>query len=238
MASKVNQHPYEKASPRQWIALTLTYLLMPLVLLVSASDLGWWQGWLYSVLIVAIGVGSRILAEKRHPGIMAERSRLGKDQKEKPWDKILAPLMAIGMTFPLFIVAGLDHRFGWSPEFPIELNILGFALIVLGYTFASWAIIENRFFSSMVRIQMDREHVVCDTGPYKIVRHPGYAGNLLALPGIALALSSAWTIVPGFIAVVITVIRTRLEDRALQEELPGYKDYAGRVRYRLIPGIY
>lgn len=238
MASKVNQHPYEKASPRQWIALTLTYLLMPLVLLISASDLGWWQGWLYSVLIVAIGVGSRILAEKRHPGLMAERSRLGKDQNVKPWDKILAPLMAIGMTFPLFIVAGLDHRFGWSPEFPIELNILGFALIVLGYTFASWAIIENRFFSSMVRIQMDREHVVCDTGPYKIVRHPGYAGNLLALPGIALALSSAWTIVPGIIAVVITVIRTRLEDRALQEELPGYKEYAGRVRYRLIPGIY
>ena len=169
---------------------------------------------------------------------MSERSRLGKDQNVKPWDKILAPLMAIGLTFPLFIVAGLDHRFGWSPEFPIELNILGFALIVLGYTFASWAIIENRFFSSMVRIQMDREHVVCDTGPYKIVRHPGYAGNLLALPGIALALSSAWTIVPGIIAVVITVIRTRLEDRALQEELPGYKEYAGRVRYRLIPGIY
>lgn len=238
MAYQVNQNPYEKANPRQWIALTLTYLLMPLVLLISAFDLGWWQGWLYSALIVAIGVGSRILAEKRHPGLMAERSRLGKDQNVKPWDKILAPLMAIGMTFPLFIVAGLDHRFGWSPEFPIELNILGFALIFLGYSFASWAIIENRFFSSMVRIQMDRKHVVCDSGPYKIVRHPGYAGNLLALPGIALALSSAWTIVPGIIAVVITVIRTRLEDRALQEELPGYKEYADRVRYRLIPGIY
>lgn len=238
MAYQVNQNPYEKANPRQWIALTLTYLLMPLVLLISAFDLGWWQGWLYSALIVAIGVGSRILAEKRHPGLMAERSRLGKDQNVKPWDKILAPLMAIGMTFPLFIVAGLDHRFGWSPEFTIELNILGFALIFLGYSFASWAIIENRFFSSMVRIQMDRKHVVCDSGPYKIVRHPGYAGNLLALPGIALALSSAWTIVPGIIAVVITVIRTRLEDRALQEELPGYKEYADRVRYRLIPGIY
>ena len=85
---------------------------------------------------------------------------------------------------------------------------------------------------------MDRKHVVCDTGPYKIVRHPGYAGNLLALPGIALALSSAWTLVPGIIAIVIAVIRTRLEDRALQEELPGYKEYADQVRYRLIPGIY
>ena len=169
---------------------------------------------------------------------MAERSRLGKDQNVKSWDKILAPLMAIGMTFPLFIVAGLDHRFEWSPEFPIALNILGFALIFVGYSFASWAIIENRFFSSMVRIQMDRKHVVCDTGPYKIVRHPGYAGNLLALPGIAFALSSAWTLVPGIMAIVITVIRTRLEDRALQEELPGYKEYADRVRYRLIPGIY
>jgi protein-S-isoprenylcysteine O-methyltransferase Ste14 len=118
------------------------------------------------------------------------------------------------------------------------MNLLGFFLITFGYAFASWALIENRFFTSLVRIQKDREHVVCDSGPYRIVRHPGYAGNILALPGIVLALGSMWTLIPVVIAIIIAVIRTELEDRTLQEELKGYKEYVQRVRYRLIPGIY
>ncbi len=146
--------------------------------------------------------------------------------------------MAISITFPLFIVAGLDHRLGWSPEFPLWLNIIGFLMIILGYAFATWAIVENRFFSVMMRIQLDRGHVVCDSGPYRVVRHPGYAGNILPLPGIALALSSVWTLIPAFVAFAIIVMRTAKEDRALQEELPGYKEYADRVKYRLIPGLY
>jgi protein-S-isoprenylcysteine O-methyltransferase Ste14 len=90
----------------------------------------------------------------------------------------------------------------------------------------------------MMRIQTDRGHVVCDSGPYRIVRHPGYAGSLLAMPGIVLALGSVWTFIPVGIALVVSVIRTALEDRTLQEELPGYREYASRVRYRLFPGVY
>lgn len=93
-------------------------------------------------------------------------------------------------------------------------------------------------FSSVVRLQTDRGHVVCDSGPYRFVRHPGYAGNILALFGIVLALSSVWTLIPVVVASIIAVIRTILEDQTLQEELSGYRDYARRVRYRLIPGIY
>lgn len=238
MADAFNQTPDEKTSPRNWIAVILFYLLIASVLLVCGGDFGWSEGWLYSVLFVVIGIGSRILAERRHPGIMAERGRLGKDQNVKPWDKILAPLMAIGITLPIFIVAGLDHRFGWSPGFPFWLRLFGFILIIIGYLFATWAIVENRFFSVMMRIQMDRGHIVCDSGPYKVVRHPGYAGNILPLPGIALALGSIWTIIPAIAALVIIVIRTSFEDKALKEELPGYYEYANRVRYRLIPGLY
>jgi protein-S-isoprenylcysteine O-methyltransferase Ste14 len=135
-------------------------------------------------------------------------------------------------------VAGLDHRYDWSPEFSLWLVVNGFILISLGYVFAAWALAENRFFSSVVRIQTDRGHVVCDSGPYRFVRHPGYAGNILALFGIVLALSSLWTLIPAAVALIIAVIRTVLEDQTLQEELPGYRDYARRVRYRLIPGIY
>ena len=233
-----NRKAVQTASPRQWIGLVVVYLFIPLVLLVCGGDFGWWQAWGYFLLIVAAGPGGRIWAERRHPGLMAERQNMEKAQGAKAWDKVLAPLLALSVSFPLVIVAGLDHRFGWSPLFPLGLIVLGFLLISLGYAFAAWALIENRFFSSVMRIQLDRGHVVCDSGPYRIVRHPGYAGNLLALPGIVLALSSMWTLVPAAVALIITVIRTALEDQALQDELPGYRDYARRVRYRLIPGIY
>nr|WP_235789472.1 isoprenylcysteine carboxylmethyltransferase family protein [Ruegeria arenilitoris] len=146
--------------------------------------------------------------------------------------------MALSISYPLVIVAGLDHRYDWSPDFSLWLNIVGFFLIALGYAFAAWAVAENRFFYSVVVVRTDRGHVVCDSGPYHLVRHPGYAGNILALFGIVLALGSVWTLLPVTAALAVSVLRTVLEDRALQEELPGYRDYAGRVPYRLMPGIF
>ncbi|WP_343801122.1 isoprenylcysteine carboxylmethyltransferase family protein [Marinobacterium maritimum] len=190
------------------------------------------------MLILAAGIGGRIWAEQRNPGLISERQNKNNFQKAKAWDKVLAPLMAVSIAFPTVIVAGMDHRFNWSPEFPLWLIVTGFILISLGYAFAAWAVAENRFFSSVVRIQTDRGHVVCDTGPYQFVRHPGYAGNILALFAIVLALGSLWTLIPAAMATIIAVIRTALEDQTLQEELPGYRDYAQRVRYRLIPWIY
>ena len=233
-----DQIPIQTLPPRQWIRLIIVYLLIPLTLLACGGDFGWWQAWIYSLLVIAAGVGGRMWAERRHPGLMAERVKFENASGVKSWDKVLAPLMAISVGFPLVIVAGLDHRYGWSPVFPLWLNILGLVLIGLGYAFAVWALVENRFFSGVVRIQTDRGHVVCDSGPYRIVRHPGYAGNILPLPGIVLALSSVWTLIPAAAALIIAVVRTALEDRALQEELPGYQDYARRVRYRLFPRIY
>jgi protein-S-isoprenylcysteine O-methyltransferase Ste14 len=233
-----NQKATQTASTRQWIRLVMFYLLIPLVLFVCAGDFGWREAWCYSLLIVAAGIGGRILAERRHPGLMAERQSIEKVQSAKAWDKVLAPLMALSVGFPLVIVAGLDHRFGWSPVFPLWTTVIGFILISLGYAISVWALVENRYFSSVVRIQTDRGHAVCDSGPYRIVRHPGYAGNILPLPGIMMALSSMWTLIPAAVALIIAVVRTALEDRTLQEELPGYRDFAQRVRYRLIPGVY
>jgi protein-S-isoprenylcysteine O-methyltransferase Ste14 len=224
--------------PFQWVGLILTYLFIPLLLFICGWDLGWWQAWVYSLLILAAGLGGRIWAERRHPGLLAERQNIEKMGAAKPWDKVLAPLMAVSVGFPLVIVAGLDHRLGWSAVFPPWLNLLGLGLIALGYALAVWAMVENRFFSGVVRIQVERGHAVCDSGPYRIMRHPGYAGNILPLAGVVLAFSSAWTLIPAAAALIITVVRTVLEDRTLQEELPGYREYARRVRYRLIPGIY
>ena len=228
----------QTASPRQWVRLFVVYLLIPLTLLICGGDLGWWEAWLYSLLIVVAGIGGRMWAEQRHPGLLAERQNIENLQNAKAWDKVLAPLMAVSIGYPVVFIAGLDHRYEWSSEFPVWLIVIGFVLISLGYAFAAWALAENRFFSSVVRIQTDRGHVVCDSGPYRFVRHPGYAGNILALFGIVLALNSAWTLIPAAVASMIAVIRTALEDQTLQEELPGYRDYARRVRYRLIPWIY
>ena len=228
----------QRATPREWARLLTVHFSVPLLLFSCGGGIRWWQAWVFSVLFMAAGIGGRIWAEGRHPGLMAERIRSLKAADVKTWDKVLAPLMAVSLSFPLAIVAGLDHRFAWSPVFPTWLNIIGIFLIALGYAFAAWAFAENRFFSSMVRIQTDRDHRVCDSGPYRIVRHPGYAGNLLALPGIVLALGSTWTLIPVGAALVVAVLRTVLEDRTLQEELPGYREYASHVRYRLFPGIY
>jgi protein-S-isoprenylcysteine O-methyltransferase Ste14 len=159
---------------RQWIRLSIVYLFIPVILLVCGGDFGWWQAWIFLVLIFTAGIGARIWGEKRHPGLLAERGKWSSAEGVKTWDKVLSPLMAVSISFPLVIVAGLDHRFNWSGAFPPWVNILGLILISIGYIFAGWAFVENRFFSGMVRIQTDRGHVVCDSGPYRIVRHPGY----------------------------------------------------------------
>ncbi|WP_304543235.1 methyltransferase family protein [Sulfurimonas microaerophilic] len=234
----INQKSVNKFQPSQWLGVSITYLSVPLILLVCGWDLSWWQAWVFLVLIVTAGIVSRVLAEQRHPGILVERSKYFKAQDVKSWDKVLGTLMALSISFPIVIVAGLDHRFTWSSHFPIWVNLLGFILIAFGYAFASWALIENRFFFSLVRILKDGEHKVCNSGPYRIVRHPGYAGNLFALLGIVLALDSLWTLIPVGMAIIIAVIRTELEDKALQEELKGYKEYTQQVHYKLIPGIY
>lgn len=237
-AKRGSEGAVQTVSRRQWISLVAVYLLIPLILLICGGDLGWWQAWLYSLLIVAVGIGGRLWAEQRHPGLTAERQNIENFQNAKIWDKVLAPLMAVSIGYPVVIVAGLDHRYNWSPEFPLWLNAFGFILISLGYVFAAWALAENRFFYSVVLVKTDRGHVVCDSGPYRFVRHPGYVGNIFPLFGIAFALGSVWTLIPVAVASIISVFRTVLEDRTLQEELPGYRDYARRVRYRLIPGIY
>lgn len=238
MSKMVSKEVSQTVSLHQWLRLVLVYLFIPLILFICAGDLGWWQAWVYTLLILSAGIGGRLWAEQRHPGLTAERQNVEHIQDAKAWDKVLAPLMAISISYPMMIVAGLDHHYHWLPEFPLWLSVTGFIMITFGYAFAAWAVAENRFFASVVRIQTERGHVVCDTGPYRFVRHPGYAGNILPLFGIVFALGSVWTLIPAVVATIISVIRTVLEDKTLMEELPGYQDYAQRVRYRLMPGIY
>jgi protein-S-isoprenylcysteine O-methyltransferase Ste14 len=230
--------PTPKINPRTIMGLILFFLFTPLVLFITSGQFDWWMAWLYSILSVALMVGSRVLMARKHPDLVAERASYRDAEGIKEWDKKLVLWVAQIGPLIVLIVAGLDKRFGWSPSLPVWVPLIALLIALLGYIFSIWALVENRFFSSVVRIQTERGHTVCDTGPYKFVRHPGYAGGLVWYLMIPLILGSLWAYIPTIFVMGLTVLRTSLEDKTLQAELPGYADYVQQTRYRLIPGIW
>ncbi|HWQ46105.1 MAG TPA: isoprenylcysteine carboxylmethyltransferase family protein, partial [Longilinea sp.] len=170
-----------------------------------------------------------------HKDLVAERSQINKNTK--PWDRVIA----LGATIPgliLLIVAGLDARFGWSIGLSIPWKIAGFLLIALGDTAFAWSMVYNAYFAVTVRIQEERGHQVATGGPYRIVRHPAYLGMLFNTAGMLLLFSNVWAIIPAAVMVFFLILRTALEDKTLQAELPGYLEFTRQTRYRLIPGIW
>ena len=135
-------------------------------------------------------------------------------------------------------VAGLDQRFHWSDHIPLAGVVAGLAIVAIGVGFGIWPMLVNPFFSTAVRIQSDRGQQLITSGPYSIVRHPGYAGFVLALVASGMALNSLLSIIPAVIMVAVVARRTAIEDRMLQNELAGYPDYSAKVRFRLIPGVW
>jgi protein-S-isoprenylcysteine O-methyltransferase Ste14 len=224
-------------TPKTLIMVIFFIIIVPMLPLIISWQWDWWEAWVYAAVSIFCFVISRYLAGRKDPGLIVERGKFLQHQTPEPWDKILSPLLGLaGGLIPL--TAGLDARFGTSPEFGLGLKILAIALLLLGYVIGSYALIANKFFSGMVRIQAERGHHVIDTGPYRWVRHPGYLGALITYPVIPLLLESWWTFIPVIFTIIIIVLRTKKEDDALQEKLEGYREYAQQVRYRLIPGVW
>jgi protein-S-isoprenylcysteine O-methyltransferase Ste14 len=168
--------------------------------------------------------------------MLAERSKVR--EGTKGWDRILAPAIVIVGTLAVLTTAALDIRFGWSQPLSTGLWGFGVALAFASQIFVLWAMDSNSFFAATVRIQADRGHSVISSGPYQLIRHPGYAGSMVYTLLVPLVLCSWWTFIPALLTIALIIIRTRLEDETLQVELPGYKEYARRVRYRLIPSVW
>jgi len=224
-------------TPRVIIMLLIFVVLVPFLPLLISRQWDWWEAWVYAIVSILGFVISRVIAGRRNPDLIAERARTLQQPDAKAWDKILSPISGMGGGVVLLVI-GLDALYGWSAPFSMPVKLLALAGILAGYALGSYALVENRFFSGMVRIQTERGHQVVSTGPYRWIRHPGYAGALITYIGTPLFLDSAWGFVPVLFISIVLVVRTRLEDRTLQEELPGYRDYAGRVRYRLLPGVW
>jgi protein-S-isoprenylcysteine O-methyltransferase Ste14 len=231
-------NPKIKFTIRTILQLLVFIVLVPFLPLLISSDWGWWEAWAYALIGILGFAVSRILVARRHPDLIAERAKFMQHKDIKPWDSVLARLVGLGGgLIPLF--AGLDARYDWpGPDFGLTEEIVALALILAGFAFGSWALMENRFFSGVVRIQKERGHHVVSTGPYAWMRHPGYAGALLTYFATPVLLDSLWTFLPVAFISIVLLIRTDLEDRALKQELPGYKEYTRKTRYRLLPGIW
>ena len=219
------------------VQMVIVVVLAPFIPLIISGQWDWWQAWAYAITSVLAFVLSRLLVARKHPDLIAERARFMDAKDTKSWDKILAPLLGLGSIL-ILVVAGLEKYYIPSIVSNPTLNLIALAGIILGYGFSSWALIENRFFAGTVRIQTERGHHVVSTGPYRIVRHPGYAGGLFGYLFIPLLLDSLWAWIPSILLAIVMVIRTALEDKTLQAELPGYKEFAGKTKYRLFPGIW
>jgi protein-S-isoprenylcysteine O-methyltransferase Ste14 len=213
-------------------AMTVVYGLM---LFVCAGTVAWPSAWLYLGIMSAVLLGYAAIL-KKHPDLVAERQKPPGDAKR--WDKPLVAVIGVIGPIALVLVCGLDRRFHWSPPMSAWWNAAGLLLLAAGGTLTNRAVAANRFFSAVVRIQRDCDHHVVDTGPCRLVRHPGYLGSLIYMPGAALALSSWWGLVPVAAVSVVMIVRTALEDRTLRLELEGYDVYARRVRFRLVPGLW
>jgi protein-S-isoprenylcysteine O-methyltransferase Ste14 len=232
------ENPKNKFTIRTIVQMLVFIVLVPFLPLLISWDWGWWQAWVYALIGILGFVVSRVLVARRHPDLLAERAKFMQHEDIKPWDSVLARLVGLGGGL-IPLVAGLEARYGWpGTDFGLTEEIIALVLILAGFAFGAWALIENRFFSGVVRIQKERGHHVVSTGPYAWVRHPGYAGALLTYFATPILLDSLWTyLAVAFISMVL-LIRTDLEDRALKQELPGYKEYAQKTRFRLLPGVW
>lgn len=200
-----------------------------------AGSLNWPAGWLYVGIVTSYFLFNLTYLGRVNPTVIERRMRLGPGTKT--WDIVWSVLFT-PLFLAIYVVAGFDAvRFGWS-TMHVVWWVPGLALFTGGAALFSWSMGVNPFFEKTVRIQTERGHHVIDTGPYRHVRHPGYVGFIGWSLGTPLLLGSWFALLPALAAMLGMVIRTALEDRTLKDELDGYDEYASRVRYRLVPGVW
>lgn len=216
----------------------LAFVLPAVTLFVAAGRLDWIWGWLLLGIWWGFGIGSRVVMLIVDPDVLVERGRSLDAGNVKPWDRVLMPLVGLLLPFATLSVAGLDERYGLSPQLTPGVPITAFVILVLSMSLGTWAMFANRFFSGTVRIQTERGHFVVSSGPYHFIRHPGYLGMILMYLTMPLVLGSLWALLPAALIAAGIILRTALEDKTLHQELLGYRAYAQHTRFRLIPGVW
>jgi len=230
----------ENRPPRRLVVAHLLqtivmFLVIGGVLFVSAGRLDWGEAWAFLLVYFVVALVTAIWMLRANPELAQERDRTGRNVKS--WDNLLVGLNLL-LTLALFAIIGLDAgRLGWS-EVPLGVRAVGLLGFIPAFGLPLWASKVNAYLSSRVRIQQDRGHEVVAVGPYRYVRHPMYVGMILYDVSLPLLLGSWWALVVGAAMIGVVIVRTALEDRTLQRELPGYEVYSQQVRYRLFPGVW
>ncbi len=217
------------------VTVLVFFIMQALILFLAAGRLDWIWAWVFLGICTVILLINATIMMRINPETIAER---GQPKETQGWDKVISGLYGLSLYFLIPLVAGLDARFTWTQTFSVVWNICGSLMLIVGLGLVDWAMFTNAYFSTAVRIQSERGHVVCHSGPYHFVRHPGYVGFILQSLFTPLLLGSWWALLPGLAAAILMIMRTSLEDKMLQDKLPGYKDYVREVSYRLLPGIW
>ena len=206
-----------------------------IVIFLSAGRIDYWQGWLFVLANLTFNLLNVFMIWDK-PDLIEERLSPGNDNKS--WDITIIGLLRI-LFYVTILTAGLDAgRFMWSGVCSIYVYIIAFIMYAIGQSIHIWAKSNNVFFSTVVRIQKDRDHTVNTRGPYRIIRHPGYLGTITFMFATPFMLGSLWAIIPTILYTALAILRTYKEDIVLQTELLGYVEYAERVKYRLLCGIW
>jgi protein-S-isoprenylcysteine O-methyltransferase Ste14 len=224
-----------KLIARYSIRETMGIVVMGVALFWSAGTISWWPAWASIAVMLLWIIATAVVIIRSNPSLLAER--LGPRKGAKVWDTTILSILGM-LQLARYIVAGLDQRYAWTGSFPLAAQITALFLCALGYALVVWATASNPFFSQVVRIQSERSHTVAANGPYHYMRHPAYLGAILYELTVSILLASWWALIISILNVILLVLRTALEDRALKSELAGYIEYAHQVRCRLLPGIW
>jgi protein-S-isoprenylcysteine O-methyltransferase Ste14 len=214
-----------------WGALFIAALLM-----LTTGRWDWVWGWVMVIMFVIAATMQVLLLLPTNPALLAERSKGLREKGAPLWDQIITSFAVGILPVGSWIVAALHVRFDWAPAMPLALHLIGAIVFVLAWVLVIWATYSNRFFTTTVRIQ--RDHTVQTGGPYRFVRHPGYVAAILYNLATPFMLGSWWALIPMIFVAPLMIVRTALEDNLLQGQLAGYKEYAARVRYRLVQGVW
>jgi protein-S-isoprenylcysteine O-methyltransferase Ste14 len=206
-----------------------------LVIFLSAGRIDWWAAWAVILVWLVWFAAEDFVILRINPGLLQER--LAPPKEAKVWDRAILSIIRL-LELARYILAGLDQRNGWTVDFPWQAQLVALFFCLACTALFAWAMASNPFFSQVVRLQADRGHSVASGGPYRYVRHPSYVAMILFELALSSLLASWWAIIVGGLCSILFILRTALEDRTLQAELPGYPAYAQRVRYRLVPGIW
>jgi len=226
-----------KLIPKLLVQIVLTMLVFAAVLFGAAGTWDWPTGWAFLALFAATSLAVSLWLASFDPGLLAERMKSPVQKAQKPWDRFFLLGVAVGYFAWLALMAWDARRMAWS-HVPLWAQVAGGLLIVASYLGIAWVFRTNSFAAPVIKIDAERNQTVISTGPYAFVRHPMYAFALPQFVGGALMLGSWWGLAGAVLFTLAVAGRTLGEEKMLRAELAGYDDYARRVRWRFVPGVW